>query len=413
MKTDKILHIGIVEPRGQGGMIHYAYQMSQALAVNGANVRLVTSTQYELEHLPHNFIVDKYLNLWDTTPSRSKSDGAISRLAVWIFKKFRRVFRGIQYIAQWIRLVRYLDRLQLDIIQFGKIEFPFEAIFLSWLKKRGHTLTQICHEFEVREQSGSAISKYREQLDRSIYDNFALMYFHAESNKTRFLELYSPPSTRYEIIPHGNEGMFAEAGIDLEIKQHLQEKYGVTPDDIPILFFGLLAPSKGIPDLVEAFSIVREQDNRPKLIIAGGPSKHFDLEHLKKMLSQPQLEGAVSLDAQYVPIEHVGALMDLAHFVVYPYTSSTQSGSLQVAYTFGRPVIATDVGGLPEVVEHQKSGLVVPPGSPEAIAQAILDLVSDPQKVSEMGEYARHLSETKFSWTNIAKKIVTDYYSIL
>ncbi|HMB23634.1 MAG TPA: glycosyltransferase family 4 protein, partial [Anaerolineales bacterium] len=88
---------------------------------------------------------------------------------------------------------------------------------------------------------------------------------------------------------------------------------------------------------------------------------------------------------------------------------STQSGALQVAYTFGRPVVATQVGGLPEAVEHGRSGFLVPPNSPSELADGILKLVLNPELARVMGEYARHLSRTRFGWRTIAGQIIKVY----
>ena len=105
--------------------------------------------------------------------------------------------------------------------------------------------------------------------------------------------------------------------------------------------------------------------------------------------------------------------MDLATVVVYPYRSSTQSGALQVAYTFGRPVIATAVGGLPEAVEDGRNGYLVPPGSPSALAEKISVLLENPSIATRMGEYARHLSQTRFSWDAVATQIRDVYEELL
>src|SRR5206468_3279445 len=121
----------------------------------------------------------------------------------------------------------------------------------------------------------------------------------------------------------------------------------------------------------------------------------------------------VVLDLRYIPLEEMGAIMGLATVAVYPYRSSTQSGALQVAYTFGRPVIATAVGGLPEAVEHGRSGFLVPACSPPELADKILTLITNPELTKVMGEYARHLSETRFSWKSVAKQITQVYNHLL
>jgi glycosyltransferase involved in cell wall biosynthesis len=98
--------------------------------------------------------------------------------------------------------------------------------------------------------------------------------------------------------------------------------------------------------------------------------------------------------------------MQMASVVVYPYLNSTQSGSLQVAYSFGRPVIATNVGGLPDAVEDGKSGFLVDPNNPEQLADKILLFINKPELTKSMGAYAKHLSETRFSWKTVAKIIL-------
>jgi glycosyltransferase involved in cell wall biosynthesis len=137
------------------------------------------------------------------------------------------------------------------------------------------------------------------------------------------------------------------------------------------------------------------------------------MEELKRRIAELGLTEHVSLDPRYIPLEEVGALMGLATVAVYPYRSSTQSGALQVAYTFGRPVVATAVGGLPEAVEQGRSGFLVPANSPPELAEAILRLVNKPELAKVMGEYARHLSETRFSWKSVARQILKVYDQLL
>ena len=86
---------------------------------------------------------------------------------------------------------------------------------------------------------------------------------------------------------------------------------------------------------------------------------------------------------------------------------------MQVAYAFGKPVIATRVGGLPDVVEEGRSGLLVSPQSPPELAAAIEKIIGNPDLAARMGAYARHLSETRYSWQPIAAKIMAVYWKML
>ena len=144
-------------------------------------------------------------------------------------------------------------------------------------------------------------------------------------------------------------------------------------------------------------------------MIVGRPSKFINMHELMRLVSDLGISDATIFDARYIMMEEVAPLMEMATVVMYPYLNSTQSGALQVAYTFGRPVIATKVGGLPEAVEDGKSGLLVSVSAPDELAEAILRVIRNPSLAAQMGEYAKYLSDTKFSWDSIALKLLAVY----
>jgi glycosyltransferase involved in cell wall biosynthesis len=408
------LRIMVVEPRGTGGMIHYAYQLCAAMSNAGAHVTLVTSTVYEMEEYPHPFALSKQMRLWSTIESQQTEPGTgwARSAGQSVFRKIRRGIRGIRLIVEWIRLVIYLIREKPDVVQFGAIEFAFEAVFLDILRRNGLTLSQICHEFELREQGNGLLVRFSNRLFRWVYDSFSVIFFHGESNRDRFLALFDVPMNRLQTIDHGNEGLFLAQKTTMTGAQ-LREQYGIESDAPVVLFFGNLMPSKGVPDLLKAFAKVHAKDHRARLVVAGNPSKFIDMNELKQLAVKLNIGMATIFDARYIPMEAVAALMDMTTVAVYPYLTSTQSGALQVAYSFARPVIATYVGGLPEVVEDGKSGFLVPPASPDELAGAILKILENPALAKEMGAYAKYLSDTRFSWDAIAKKMLGIYISAL
>jgi glycosyltransferase involved in cell wall biosynthesis len=321
--------------------------------------------------------------------------------------------RAVRLISAWINLTRCLSELKPDIVQFSKINFPFEAIFLAQMRRNGLTLTQICHEFELRENHDGPFASLVLSAYADIYKNFSAMFFHAKENCEKFLSLFPfVQNEKTNIIPHGNSSWLLKYFPQTHDWDAIRQRYGLKPGQPVVLFFGLLSPSKGIDDLIEAFVLVRQSCDA-KLLIAGYPTKHIDLDELRGRIAELNLTEQVILEPRYIPLEEVSTLMGLATVAVYPYRSSTQSGALQVAYTFGRPVIATAVGGLPEAVEEGRSGFLVPAQSPHELANKIITLVSKPELAKIMGEYAHHLSETRFSWKAVARQILKVYDQLL
>lgn len=399
------LRLVMVEPNGAGGLIHYAHQLCTALAEEGLDVTLVTGTNYELHDFPHNFRVQNILALWELFDPQKMHDPPRNPLKrAWhkIRWTARRGVRAVRLIRAWFGLTRHLTNLNPDVVLFSKINFPFETYFLGLLQRRGLLLTQIGHEFELREQTG-LFASLAARAYASVYTHFSAIFFHAQENRERFLSLYPFfPRERTYIIAHGNSDWLLR--IPSESKDDLLKQYGLRGDERVVLFFGLLAPSKGLDDLVDAFALAR-QSCEAKLIIAGYPTKHINMDELRTRIRARGVADDVILDTRYIPFRQIRPLMDLAAVVVYPYLSSTQSGSLQVAYTFGKPVIATAVGGLPEAVEDGENGFLVSVHSPPALAEKMTALLENPALAEEMGRRSRYLAETRFSWRAIAAKM--------
>lgn len=407
------MKIFVVEPRSAGGMIHYAYQLCQAMSAEGAEVTLITGQDYELENYPHNFTVNRFLKLWPLSdprlarPPRNKLESILRK----IFWTARRGARAIRLIYQLIRLTRYLIRSRPDIAQFGEVEFPFEGFFLQYMKWRGLKLAQICHEFESRETQGM-IAYLADRMKVIVFQSFDIIFLHGASNLEKFHSLYPMiPRERLREIVHGNEQIFPQPP-DIEAQSAaLQRKYGLDNANRLVVFFGTLTPSKGIPDLIAAFSKVYAQNPSARLLIAGMPTKYMDMNALFRQVEELRLRDVVLFDSRYLAMEEIAPLMHRSDVVVLPYLNSSQSGAVQVAYSSGRPVVATNVGAFPDVVDEGLSGFLVPPSSPKELSKAIATIINDKDRAEAMGRYAKHLSETKFAWTPIARNILAIYAS--
>jgi glycosyltransferase involved in cell wall biosynthesis len=409
------IRLYVVEPNNSGGLVHYIYQLCTALSDEGVEVTLITATDYELADFPHNFRVIKMFHLWehfDPESMRLHSLNFFEKVWKKIRWTLRRGGRGLRLVLAWMQITLYVLNERPDIVQFTRIDFPFEAFFISLMRRQGLILSQICHEFEPRE-SKNRFGQLFFGADKDVYTRFSAIFFHAQENLGHFLSNYpSVDKKKTYVIPHGNSGWLTKLEIAPNLLPSLRRKYGLLDGERVVLFFGLLSPSKGLDDLIEAFALASKSCTA-KLLIAGYPTKYIDLGAMIAKIEALNLTDRVIFDTRYIPLNEISSLMSLATVVVYPYRSSTQSGSLQVAYTFGRPVVATAVGGLPEAVEDGKNGFLVPAKSPVELANKISMLINDSELATRMGSYALYLSETRFSWQSIAKKIIDVYESLL
>jgi glycosyltransferase involved in cell wall biosynthesis len=158
-----------------------------------------------------------------------------------------------------------------------------------------------------------------------------------------------------------------------KVRQELDLKKNV------LLFFGYIRPYKGLKYLIQAIpEILRSNPNTSLLVVGEFWSK--DKPEYIRMVNELKLGNNVKFVDQYVPNEEVGKYFSVADIVVCPYISATQSGIIQMAYAFNKPVIATSVGGIPDVVVPEESGYLIPPNSTKRIALATNSFYSQPIK---------------------------------
>lgn len=389
------LRIAIVEPDGAGGMIHYAYQMADALADAGAMVTLHTSHHYELADLPHRFAVRPEMHLWPAIEA-PPSPGLAARIG----RKLRRVWRAARYTGAWHRLTGRLLADRPDVVLFETIRFPFQVVFLRRLRRHGVAIAQVCHEFEPRDR-GPLSRALVKRFSLAVYRSFDAIFLHGEQNRKAFLDTFSIDPDRTHVIPHGNEAMFlriADGGGDL------RSRYGIADDEPVALFFGGLRPSKGIEDLIDAFGDVATGIGGT-LLIVGHPAG-VDPAALHRRAADAGVGDRVIVDARYAPLAEIGPLVRTATCVVLPYRSATASGVLQVAFAFGRPVVATTLGALAEDVDHGETGLLVHPGDRGDLGKALAGLLGDPALAARMGAAAAAAATERFSWQPIASAVL-------
>lgn len=402
------MRVTVVEPDAIGGLAHFAFQLCEAMTAFGIQVTLVTGTCFELSELPRGFALDMSMRLWPRVePDRGRPRSFPGRALESGLRHVRRGLRAAILLREWTRLVERLLRERPDIVQFGKIPFLFEAIFLRYLRRRGIVLTQVCHEFEPREQACGWRRRLQARLSRFVFDQFRLMVFLSESTRREFEQLYPGVAAGKLVIPHGSQDIFRA----LRSPPVDPPRYDFPSGAKIVLFFGGVRPSKGVADLIEGFALL-PRDPNTYLLVAGYPSREVRIGALRARVATLNQADRIILDLRYIDPGEVAGLLELAAVIVLPYRSATQSGVLHLAYSFGCPVVATRVGGLAEDIEEGRSGLLVPPGDPQALAAALARILGDQAVREELGTRGRELARTRHAWTSIAATLLASYGEI-
>lgn len=187
---------------------------------------------------------------------------------------------------------------------------------------------------------------------------------------------------------------------DAITKTEAYEKLGLAINEEYILFFGFIREYKGLDLLLHAMADERIRNLNVKLIIAG--EFYTDAKPYADLIQQLGLRDKLILKTDFIPETEVRNYFCAADMVVQPYKHATQSGVTQICYHFDRPMLVTNVGGLPEIVPHGKVGYVVEP-QPKAIADALLDFYTN-HKEFIMRDHIK-TEKKKYTWNELLNKI--------
>ena len=285
----------------------------------------------------------------------------------------------------WIRVASQIRKRQPDLLIF-RYWLPFFAPCFRWIAKLAKRSTSakvlfICDNVipHERRPGDQLLTKYVfKQADFFIVQSDVV-----EADLKRYF-----PGSKYLKIPHPVYEIFGAALPKDEARQALN-----LTDKRVMLFFGYVRAYKGLHTLLDAMpSVLRQLEAR--LLVVG---EFYEEERAyREKIRQLGLENGVTVVSDYVPNEEVRLYFSAADVVVLPYVSATQSGIVQIAYNFNKPVIATKVGGLPEAVRDGETGFLVPPESPQALAEAIVRFYQE-NREQEFQERVKTVKQ-EYSW---------------
>lgn len=289
----------------------------------------------------------------------------------------------LSWIKGGLRL-RKFDRVILNWWVFKVFPVFFVLLLLSGKKPRNFF---ICHEVIPFERAPFDTFFIKRLLSMA---DFCIVHSRQDVSRLGTLKVKAKPV----LLFHPPYSIFANGKIlpSSKAKKNLGVKGKV------LLFFGFVRPYKGLMDLIEAMPYVLKEVDASLLVVGEfwEPSRPY-LEKINSL----GIKEKVKVFAGYVKNEEIPLYFSAADVVVAPYCSASQSGVIQMAFAFDKPVIATNVGGLAEAVADGKTGYIVEPSSPKELANAIVRFYTEGK--AKCFEENIKSNKKKLSWTEYAR----------
>lgn len=295
----------------------------------------------------------------------------------------------------WLRVAREIRSRRPDLIIF-KYWLPFFGPCFGTIAKfaKWNTNTKvlfICDNVIPHERRPGDVLFTRYAFKQADY--FLVQSGAVERDLLRIV-----PGANYRKTPHPVYEIFGDAMPKDEARRLL----GISAKKV-ILYFGYVRPYKGLMVLIDAMKDLAGTSEAESMLLLSVGEFYDDEKKYRQKVRDLKLDAHIQFVSDYVPNNRVRLYFSAADVVVLPYLSATQSGITQIAYQFDKPVIATNVGGLPEVVLDGKTGYIVPPNDAKALARAIQRFYAEDKEKNFIDNV--HRERAKYSWEHFVQQI--------
>jgi glycosyltransferase involved in cell wall biosynthesis len=374
---------------------HYAVPLATALAQRGLRVDFIASDVLACPEVTEDHNI-RFLNL----RGDQRPDAPLGR----------KVKRLLKYYA---RLIAYVARAKprvLHILWNNKFEWFDRTVLMLYYRLLGKRVVMTAHNVNAAKRDKH--DNWRNRL--SLWIQYRLcdgVFVHTERMKQELISEFDVRPAKVSVIPYGINNMIPTTAMT---NQQARQKLGIRSDEKTLLFFGMIAPYKGVEYLVEAMTLLAKQGTRVRVIIAGnvkdGSWSYW--QNIENAIDAAGLRDTTVLRIAFIPDEDLEVYYKAADVVVLPYVEIFQSGIPFMAFSFGLPVIATDVGALREDVIDGRTGFITPPKDAAALARTIdAYFASDLFRNLETNRCdIRAFAAEHHSWTTVAE-ITSAVYS--
>jgi glycosyltransferase involved in cell wall biosynthesis len=334
----------------------YVYGLAMALVAKGIRLDVVGNAEVDSPEMHQNPKVNFLTMYWDPR-QRASLPGKIGRVLVF-----------------YARLLRYTSAARpriFHILWNNKIQLFDRTLLMLYYKLMGKRIALTAHNVNAgrRDTNDSVLNRLSLKIQYQLADH---IFVHTDKMRSELLEQFGKRGGAVTVIPFGINN--AVPNTDLTPAE-ARQRLGIQPGEKTILFFGAIRPYKGVEHLLAAFERVASSPEDYRLIIAGEPKKGSEryLRDIQETIERSFCRDRIIQQITYIPDEQAELYFKAADVLALPYTEVDQSGVLFLAYSFGLPVIASDVGSFRDDIVAGKTGYVCLPRDSQDLAKAIED----------------------------------------
>lgn len=376
-----------------GGDKPYVFGLTTSLLSQGVALDLIGSNELDCPDFRNKSSL-RFLNL------RGDQNSGASFV--------RKVFRVLKYYGKLIRYAATARPEIFHILWNNKFEIFDRTLLMLHYRCLGKKIALTVHNVNAGKRDGKDTRLNRLTL-RIQYQLAHHIFVHTEKMKLELVEEFGIPNARITVIPFGINNAVPNTSLT---SANAKQQLGIGKNERTILFFGNITPYKGLDYLIAAFRRIMAHRKDYRLIIAGRPDKCEEYwDTMRDKLHANVQRGRLHLRADFIPDHEVEVYFKAADALVLPYREIYQSGVLFLAYSFGLPVLAADVGSLKDDIVEGETGFVFRPEDELDLARVIeryfaSDLYAN---LDRRRQGIRHYATERHSWDVVASTTMRVY----
>jgi glycosyltransferase involved in cell wall biosynthesis len=376
----------------------YAFSLTMALSSNGARLEVIGSDEVDSPEM-HTTPRVSFLNLQGDLRQQASFTKKLVRLLIF-----------------YSRLIRYAATAKPQIFHIlwnNKAQLFDRTLLMLYYKLLGKQIVLTAHNVNAgrRDGSDSLLNRLSLKMQYRLADH---IFVHTEKMRHELLQEFRVRERAVTVIPFGiNNSVPSTDVTPAEAKRRL----GIEVDEKVILFFGALRPYKGVEYLVAAFQRIAAKRQKYRLIIAGEPKKESEeyLRQIQETIASDPSRDRVIQKIEFVPDSETELYFKAADVSVLPYTLVFQSGVLFLSYSFGLPVVASDVGSFGEDIIEGRTGFLCKPCDPVDLARAIERYFESDlfKNLNRHRQSIRDYANSRNSWHVVASMTLNVYAELM